>query len=58
VTKATRQAKRDAKYDRYEEKGRLEAAQRHAAKRELDIREGRDPGPEPTGADTAHYDRH
>jgi hypothetical protein len=58
MSKATRWAKRQAKYDRYEEKGRIEAAQRRAAKRELDIREGRDPGPEPTGSDTARYDRH
>jgi hypothetical protein len=58
MSRASRQAKRDAKYDRYEEKGRIEAAQRRAAKRELDIREGRDPGPEPKGPDTARYDRH
>jgi hypothetical protein len=50
-----RKAKRLIKEDRYQAKARAEAAAVRATKREMDIREGREPDPELKGPDPARY---
>jgi hypothetical protein len=50
-----RKAKRLVKEDRYQAKARAEAAAVRATKREIDIREGREPDPELTLPDPTLY---